>query len=103
MAKYDDEAAPEVEETEAEEIQVEETQVGGRELLSKVKQIIHEGNVRRIVVTNDDGRTIIEFPVTVGVVGALVVPPLAAVAMVAAVVTSCTIHVERKADADDAQ
>ncbi len=82
---------------------IEEFQVRGEELLAKVKELIHEGNVRRIVIANEDGKTIIEFPVTVGVVGALLLPLLVAVGAVAAVVTNCTIRVERKGEGDDGQ
>jgi hypothetical protein len=82
---------------------MEEFQVRGEELLAKVKELIHEGNVRRIVIADEDGETIIEFPVTVGVVGALLLPPLAAVGAVAAVVANCTIRVDRKGEPGDAQ
>ena len=59
-----------------------------------MKKIVHEGNVRRIVI-KQDGRTVAEFPMTVGVVGAVVAPVLAAVGALAAVLTECTIEVER--------
>ena len=78
----------------------EEFQVKGEEMLAKVKELVHEGNVRRIVIDNEEGRTLIEIPVTVGVVGALLLPVLAAVGAIAAVVTNCTIRVERR-DGDD--
>ncbi len=77
---------------------VEEFQVKGEELIAKVKELIHQGNVRRIIIAAEDGRTIIELPLTVGVVGALLLPPLAAVGAVAAMVTNCTIRVERKVE-----
>ena len=73
----------------------EEFKVSGEELLKKVKQLIAEGNVRRIIIKNKDGRTVVELPLTVGVVGALLAPPLAAVGAIAALVTECTIVVER--------
>lgn len=70
-------------------------EVSGEKLLSKVKQIVHEGNVRRITIKNDDGRTLIEVPLSVGVVGALLAPVWAAIGAVAALVASCSIEVER--------
>jgi hypothetical protein len=73
----------------------EEFEVKGEELLAKVKELVHEGNIRRIVIENDQGKTILEIPLTIGVVGALLLPMAVAVGAVAAVVTSCTIRVER--------
>lgn len=70
-------------------------QVSGEKLLSKVKQIVHEGNVRRITIKNDDGRTLIEVPLSMGVVGVLLAPVWAAIGAVAALVASCSIEVER--------
>lgn len=71
-------------------------QVKGEELIAKVKELIHEGNVRRIIIENEEGRTLIEIPLTIGVVGALLLPVLAAVGAIAAIVTNCTIRVQRK-------
>ncbi len=76
----------------------EEFKVSGEELLKKVKQLIAEGNVRRITIKNKEGKTIVEIPLTIGVVGAVLVPPLAAVGAIAALVTECTIAVEREID-----
>jgi hypothetical protein len=73
----------------------EEFKVDGEELLKKVKQLIKEGNVRRITIKNKEGKSIIEIPLTVGVIGAVLVPALAAVSTIAALVTECTIAVER--------
>lgn len=73
----------------------EEFKVSGEELLAKVKQLIAEGNVRRLIIKNKEGKTIVEVPLTVGVVGALLAPPLAAVGAIAALVTECTLVVER--------
>lgn len=70
--------------------------VNGEELLKKVKEIISEGNVRKIVIQNKEGKSILEFPVTVGVVGLILAPTLAAVGAVAALLTECTILVIRK-------
>jgi CBS domain-containing protein len=71
-------------------------EIKGEDLVKKVKELIHEGNVRRIIVKNKEGKTLIEFPLTVGVVGALLLPALAAVGAVAALVTECSIVVERE-------
>lgn len=72
--------------------------IKGEDLVKKVKELIKEGNVRRITVLNKDGKEIIVIPLTVGVVGALLLPPLAAIGAVAALVTECTIKVERNND-----
>jgi len=71
-------------------------QVKGEELIAKVKELIREGNVRRIIIQNEEGRTLIEIPLTIGVVGALLMPALAAVGAIAAIVTNCTIRVQRR-------
>jgi len=76
----------------------ESFKVKGDDLLGRVKEILHEGNVRRVVI-KQGARTIVEFPVTVGVVGALAAPSLAAVGTLAALLTECTIEVERERDA----
>ena len=73
----------------------EEFQVTADELVGRVKELIHEGNIRRIVVKNEAGATMLEIPVTVGLIGALLAPPLAALGAIAAMVTNCTIAVER--------
>jgi len=75
----------------------ESFKVKGDDLLGRVKEILHEGNVRRVVIKQGT-RTIVEFPVTVGVVGALAAPSLAAVGALAALLTECTIEVERERD-----
>jgi len=74
----------------------EEFKVDGEDLLKKVKELIHEGNVRQISIRNKDGKVIVELPLTVGVVGAVLAPPLAAVGAIAALVTECTIVVTRE-------
>jgi hypothetical protein len=76
----------------------EEFRVSGGEILNKVKEIIHEGNVRRIILKDDQGKTFMEIPLTVGVVGALVAPVLAAVGAVAALASNLTIVVEKTGD-----
>ncbi len=74
----------------------EEFKVSGEELLKKVKALIAEGNIRRISIRNKEGKIIVELPLTVGVVGAVLAPVLAAVGAIAALVTECTIVVERQ-------
>lgn len=69
--------------------------VDTNELLAKVKELLHEGNVRRIII-RQGSRTVAEFPLTVGIVGAAFAPILVAVGALAAVLTDCTIDVERK-------
>jgi hypothetical protein len=73
----------------------EEFKVNGGEILNKVKEIIHEGNVRRIILKDEQGKTFMELPLTVGVVGALIAPILAAVGAVAALASNLTIVVEK--------
>jgi hypothetical protein len=68
--------------------------VTGDDLLRRVKELLHEGNVRRVVI-KQGSRTVMEFPVTVGVVGALAAPALAALGALAALLSECTIEVER--------
>ncbi|MEJ0054032.1 MAG: DUF4342 domain-containing protein [bacterium] len=74
----------------------EEFKVSGEELIRKVKELIKAGNARRIIIKNEKGKTVIEIPLTVGAVGALIAPALAAVGAIAALVTKCTIVVERR-------
>jgi len=76
----------------------ESFQLQGGQVLDKVRQLIHEGNVRRITVKHD-GRIIAEFPLTVGVVGTIFAPILAAVGALAALLAECTIEVERTEEA----
>lgn len=74
----------------------EEFKINGEELLAKVKQLLHEGNIRRITIKNESGETVMEIPLTVGAIGALLLPTLAAVGAIAALVTKCSIVVEKK-------
>lgn len=74
----------------------EEFKVKGEDLLGKVKQLIEEGNVRRIIIKDKENKTLIEVPLTIGVVGIVLAPVLAAVGAIAALVTECTIIVERR-------
>ena len=74
----------------------EEFKIDGKELLEKVKQLIHEGNIRRMIIKNEEGNTVMELPLTIGAIGIVVAPALAAVGAVAAMLSKCTLVVERK-------
>jgi hypothetical protein len=74
----------------------EEFKVSGGDVLNTIKRVIAEGNVRRIIIKSEGGDTIVEFPLTVGAVGFLLAPILAAVGAIAALVAKCTIVVERR-------
>jgi hypothetical protein len=77
---------------------VEEVQVLGRDLVEKVKSLIHEGNVRRIIVRDEHGNTFVEIPVTVAAVSAVLAPVLAALGAISALVAKFTIVVVRTGD-----
>ena len=77
------------------EPRTEEFSITGDELLAKVKELVHDGNVRRLIIKNDEGKTFIEIPLTVGIVGVLLLPVWAAIGAIAALATDCTIVVER--------
>ena len=70
--------------------------ISGEELLNKVKELIREGNIRKITISDKSGKELMSFPLTVGVVGAVLLPVLAAVGPMAALITECTISVERE-------
>ena len=74
---------------------VEEFSVSSDDLIEKVKQLIHEGNITRIMIKDERGKTLFEMPATVGVVGAILAPWLVALGAIAALATRCTIVVER--------
>ncbi len=74
----------------------EQFKVSGEEILDRVKKLIKEGNVRRIIIKNEKGKTLMEIPVTFAVVGAFFAPMLAAIGALAALLTKATIEVERK-------
>lgn len=81
-------------------ISVEELKINGDDLVAKVKELIHEGSIRRIILKNEDGRILIEVPLTVGVVGGVIgaalFPVIAAVGAIGALVTHMTLIIERK-------
>ena len=77
-------------------IVTEKLSVSADNLIQKVKELIREGNVTRIIIKDDKGRILFEMPATIGVIGALLVPWLAALGAIAALATNCTIIVERR-------
>jgi hypothetical protein len=76
----------------------EELTVSGEKLVSTIKELVHQGNIRRITIKNKDGKSLIEVPLSLGVVGILLLPTLAALGAIAALVTECTIVIERIED-----
>lgn len=78
----------------------ESFKVSGDEILSKIKEIIKEGNARRIIIKNDKEETIMEFPLTVGAIGVVLAPIFAAVGTLTALAVNCTILVEKRVNED---
>ena len=76
--------------------QHEEFKVAGEDVVRTVKKIISEGNARKIIIKNEKGETLVEFPLTVGALGAILLPTFAAIGAVAALVANCTIVVEKR-------
>jgi len=74
----------------------EEFSVSAENLIERIKELLHEGNVTKIIVKDEKGKVLLEIPATVGVVGAVIVPWLAALGVIAALVTNCKIVVERR-------
>ena len=73
----------------------QEFSLSGDEVVHKVKELIHEGNIRRIIIKNEEGRTMLEVPLAIGLIGAALLPVLAAIGALAAIATRCTLVVER--------
>ncbi|MBN2585700.1 MAG: DUF4342 domain-containing protein [Candidatus Fermentibacteraceae bacterium] len=67
--------------------------VSGSELLTRVKELVHQGNVRHIIILNEKGRTLLEIPLSMGLLGVALIPAYAAVGAIAALVAKCTIVV----------
>jgi hypothetical protein len=80
------------------ENKTEEFKVSGEDVIKTVKELVKKGNARRIIIKNEEGKVLIEIPLTIGAVGAILAPALAAVGTIAALVTKCTIVVEKKAE-----
>ena len=85
----------------SEKTRIEEFEVTGEKLIETVKQIVRGGNIRRVTIKSEKGESLIEFPLTLGVAGALILPQLAAVGAIAALVTKCSIVVEKVVEADE--
>ena len=76
----------------------EEFKVSGGEILNKFKELLHEGNIRRIILKDEQGKTFMEIPLTVGIVGVALLPVVAAIGTIAALVSKLTIVVEKVGD-----
>ena len=81
-----------------ERIETAEYRVQGDGLVAKLKEILHQGHIRRVIIKNDEGKILIEIPLTMGVVGAMLAPVWAAVGAIAALAADLTIVVEKKAE-----
>jgi len=79
----------------SDQFHTEEFSVNGEQLLAKVKELLREGNIRRVIIKDKTGRVLVEFPLTIGVVGIAFAPVLAAVGAIAALVTEATVVVEK--------
>lgn len=79
----------------------ESFKVSGDEILKKVKEIINEGNARKIIIKNDKDETVMEFPLTIGAIGIVLAPIYAAIGTLAALATNCTIIVEKRNKEDE--
>ena len=73
----------------------EEFKLNGDEILNKLKELLHQGNIRRIILKDESGKTFMEIPLTVGVVGAIIIPVWAAIGAIAALVSKLTIVIEK--------
>jgi hypothetical protein len=78
-----------------EKVRREEYEVTGEQVVAKIKELVHEGNIRRITLKNEEGKTLIEIPLTVGVVGAVLLPVWAAIGAIAALAADLTIVIEK--------
>ncbi len=81
-----------------EDVETEEHEVKGDTLIAKIKELIHEGNITRIIIKNDQGRTLIEIPLSLGVVGIALAPVWAALGAIAALAADLRVVVEKKSD-----
>ncbi|HZM20787.1 MAG TPA: DUF4342 domain-containing protein [Anaerolineales bacterium] len=78
-----------------EKVHSEEFRVNGEELIAKIKNLVNEGNIRRIIIKDKEGKVIFEIPLTFGILGALIAPQLAAIGAIAALITEATVVVEK--------
>ena len=94
--RSDEEAVQEV--VVKETVETEEHQVRGDSLIAKIKELIHEGNITRVIIKNDRGRTLIEIPLSLGVVGIALAPVWAAIGAIAALAADLKVVVEKKSE-----
>ena len=78
-----------------EKFRTEEFRVDGEQLLAKIKNLLKEGNIRRVIIKDKEGKTVFEIPLTFGVVGVLLAPQLAAIGAIAALLTEATVVIEK--------
>lgn len=79
----------------SENVHTEEFRVDGEKLIAKIKELLHEGNIRRLIIKDKEGKVVMEIPMTLGVVGVLLAPQLAAIGAIAALLTEATVVVEK--------
>lgn len=79
----------------SEKTHTEEFKIDGEKLIAKIKELLHEGNIRKLIIKDKDGKVLMEIPMTFGVVGVLLAPQLAAIGAIAALVTEATLVVEK--------
>jgi hypothetical protein len=79
-----------------EKFRTEEFKVEGEKLIGKIKELLHEGNIRKVIIKDKEGKTMMELPVTIGIVGVLIAPQLAAIGAIAALLTEATVVVEKE-------
>jgi hypothetical protein len=78
-----------------EKVRTEEFRVNGEDLLARIKNLLKEGNIRRVIIKDKEGKVVFEIPLTFGVVGVLIAPQLAAIGAIAALLTEATVVVEK--------
>lgn len=78
-----------------EKVHKEEFKIDGDKMVAKIKELVHEGNIRRVIIKNEEGRTLIEVPLTIGVAGAVLLPVWVALGAIAALAAKYTIVVEK--------
>jgi len=76
-------------------VRTEEFVVSGEDVLARIKKLVHEGNTRRIIIKNDEGRVLVEIPLTIGLVGAALLPVFAAIGALAALAAKLTLVIEK--------
>lgn len=79
----------------SEKTHTEEFKIDGEKMIAKIKELLHEGNIRKLIIKDKEGKTLMEIPMTFGVVGVLLAPQLAAIGAIATLVTEATLVVEK--------